>query len=252
MVHDKDIKKSLEKRSIQPSSTSWDRLETMLDAKEEVVPTKKYFKYTIVASVLVLLGSLTFFMNSGSSINEIQHVVVEDVNNTVIKPSESIKNTTDENLKEVVEESVIVENTMSDIDKEDNKDVVKPLRNTNSRHTELASIVSEKPLFKEKKILSNSVENSVANESLMVSTLTDENDINLDSEVDMLLALVTQEISKSTQKKSSNKSTITVDADALLADVEQELDLSFKANVFNKLKSGFQKTKTAVIKRNDN
>lgn len=248
MVHDKDIKKSLEKRSIQPSSTSWDRLETMLDAKEEVVPTKKYFKYTIVASVLVLLGSLTFFMNSGSSINEIRHVVVEDANNTVIKPSESIKNTTGENLKEVVGESVIVENTPLDI----NKVAVKSVRNTNPKHTELASIVGEKPLFKEEKILSNTLEKSVANESLMLTTLTDENDINLDSEVDMLLALATQEISKSTQKKSLNKSTITVDADALLADVEQELDLSFKANVFNKLKSGFQKTKTAVIKRNDN
>lgn len=252
MVHDKDIKKSLEKRSIQPSSTSWDRLETMLDTKEEVVPIKRYFKYTIAASVLVLLGSLTFFMNSGSSINEIQHVVVEDANNTVIKPSESIKNTPNENLRSVVGESIIVENRMSDIDNENNKDAVKFVRNTNSSNTELASIVNEKPLFKEEKILSNSVEKSVANESLMVTTLTDENDINLDSEVDMLLALATQEISKSTQKKSTNESTITVDADALLADVEQELDLSFKANVFNKLKSGFQKTKTAVIKRNDN
>ena len=47
MGHDKNIKKILEKRSIQPSSTSWDRLETMLDAKEEIVPEKRYFKYAI-------------------------------------------------------------------------------------------------------------------------------------------------------------------------------------------------------------
>lgn len=248
MVHDKMIKKTLEKRLIQPSSTSWDRLEKMLDVKEEVKPTKRYFKYTIAASVLVLLGSITFFMNSGSSINEIQHIVVEAENNTIIKPSKSIKHTPNESLKVVVGKSEIVENTPLNI----NKGAVESVRNTNPKHTKLASIVGEKPLFKAEKILSNTVENNVADESLIVEILANEDGDDINSEVDMLLALATQEISKSPQKESSNKSTITVDADALLADVEQELDLSFKANVFNKLKSGFQKTKTAVIKRNDN
>lgn len=252
MVHDKDIKKTLEKRSIQPSSTSWGRLETMLDAKEEAVPAKSYFRYTIAASVLVLLGSLAFFMNSGSSINQVQPVVVETDNNRTIEPPETIKNTPDEPLKVADGEHEVVENTMLDIDKMDNKDAVNPLKNIPQRHTELASVVGEKRMFKAEKISSNSEENTVGVDSFMIATSTNDDDNNLDAEVDMLLALATQEISKLPQKKSTNKSTITVDADALLADVEQELDLSFKANVFNKLKSGFQKTKTAVIKRNDN
>lgn len=249
MVHDENIKKNLEKRLIQPSSTSWNRLEKMLDSKEKVKPTKRYFKYTIATSVLVLLGSITFFMNSGSSINEIQHIVVETDNNILIEPSESIKNTPEENLRVLVGKS---ENTMSDIDKMDNKDTVKSVKNINSKHTRVASVFVTKSLSKKKEILSNSIENNVDNESLMVASLTNEDENNIDSEVDMLLVLATQEINKSTLKKSPNKTTITVDADALLADVEQELDLSFKANVFNKLKNGFQKTKTAVVKRNEN
>ena len=50
--------------------------------------------------------------------------------------------------------------------------------------------------------------------------------------------------------RAKEQSTYVVDEKALLASVEQEMDISFKEKIFKKIKAGFQKTKTVVVKRN--
>ncbi|MGB0895945.1 MAG: hypothetical protein ACPGU9_07460 [Flavobacteriaceae bacterium] len=253
--HDEHIKKILEKRSIQPSSTSWDRLEGMLDANEEISPVNKYVYYSIAASIMVLLGSVMFFINSNSStIDEVQTVVETD-NNVIIKSSDFIKTTTDEDSQASTNEFIIVENSLSNINNIENRNTegsIKKLSPVKIAQNQFAPKLNNKPLksIEQKTLVAH--EDTVRNESSIVETLADTGNNDLDNEVDMLLALATQELRQETTKEISNKSAITVDPDALLADVEQELDLSFKANVFNKLKRGFQKTKTAVVKRNEN
>lgn len=69
-----------------------------------------------------------------------------------------------------------------------------------------------------------------------------------ESEVDALLAEAVKEISKNTPEKYSGNF---VDAENLLADVEYDVDQSFRKEVFEFLKEEFKKARTAVATRND-
>jgi hypothetical protein len=68
-----------------------------------------------------------------------------------------------------------------------------------------------------------------------------------DAEVDSLLKRAQDEILRD---KIFNKDK-TVDALALLTEVEEELDQSFRDQIFNSLKAGFIKVRTAVADRNN-
>ncbi|MEO0336704.1 MAG: hypothetical protein AAF202_09925, partial [Pseudomonadota bacterium] len=68
-----------------------------------------------------------------------------------------------------------------------------------------------------------------------------------DAEVDSLLYAAQRELltNKIFQENES------VDAAALLADVEDELDRTFRGHLFEKLKEGYFKVRTAVADRNN-
>ena len=69
-----------------------------------------------------------------------------------------------------------------------------------------------------------------------------------DAEIDALLSEAEQEVAL---HRIYNTSTNLVDADALLADVESDLDASFRDRIFKVLKEGYSDVRTAVAKRND-
>ncbi len=68
-----------------------------------------------------------------------------------------------------------------------------------------------------------------------------------DSEVDSLLLIAQQDILRQRIFNGDK----TVDAMALLTEVEDELDQSFRDQIFQSLKTGFLKVKTAVADRNN-
>lgn len=260
MGHDKDIKNKLEKRLIQPSSNSWDRLEMMLDAAEKPPKKKGYFKHFAAASVLLLV-SLSFLINSNLSIVEpIQIIVDAKTKNEVLKETLTIENEVEKVVSVGKKEGTATDNNEV---KKENKKIIKqkPIQPKN------AFLVDFKPIIKKQEkaivVVKNAIadtnrtyKNSVVVEDIVPNNEEDvevfiENDNKLVDEVEMLLAIATQEIENPSPKIIPKEKKISVEANALLADVEQELDLSFKANVFKKLKKGFQKAKTAVVKRND-
>jgi len=67
-------------------------------------------------------------------------------------------------------------------------------------------------------------------------------------EIDALLELAHKEI---TIQKLYNEATNKVDANALLQSVEDDLEQSFRAKVFDAIKSGYESVKTAVAERNN-
>ncbi len=67
-----------------------------------------------------------------------------------------------------------------------------------------------------------------------------------DEEIDSLLKQAQREILK---QRIYDETTRTVNADALLQDVEVELDQSFRDKVFGALKSSYKSVKTAVAER---
>ena len=65
-----------------------------------------------------------------------------------------------------------------------------------------------------------------------------------EDEIDQLLMQAQHEITTEKMLESG-----AISASTLLQEVEQELDETFKQRVFDALKSGFQKVKTAVVQR---
>ena len=67
-------------------------------------------------------------------------------------------------------------------------------------------------------------------------------------EIEALLVAAQKEI---TMQKLFNDATKTVDADALLRSVEDDLEQSFRDKVFTAIKSGYESVRTAVAERNN-
>ena len=73
-----------------------------------------------------------------------------------------------------------------------------------------------------------------------------ENGTVTDAEIEDLLKQAERDILRD---RIYNETTRTVDADALLQDVEDDLEQSFRSKVFEGLKSSFKTVKTAVADR---
>ena len=81
-----------------------------------------------------------------------------------------------------------------------------------------------------------------------INRLNAENQGISESEIDSLLKQAEREI---LTNKIYNENTKTVNASALLQDVEADLEQSFRTRVFEALKSGYVTVKTAVAERNN-
>ena len=101
--------------------------------------------------------------------------------------------------------------------------------------------ISLEPPISEEKIFQSKLEEVIAEAA--------KNDKISEDEVDVLLAEAASELSRERNLKSYT-STNTINANALLAEVEDEIYQSFKAKVFEVLKEGYLKAKTAVANRN--
>ena len=90
------------------------------------------------------------------------------------------------------------------------------------------------------------IHTKVAEVVARVEGLESDNENVTDAEIDSLLHDAQREILADKIFRQDNS----VDAMALLADVEQELDQSFRDQIFDALKDGFLKVRTAVADRN--
>ena len=90
-------------------------------------------------------------------------------------------------------------------------------------------------------------ETKIAEVVAQVGILEQRSEAVTEAEIDSLLRQAQTEIL--TDKLFNHQGQ--VDALALLSEVEQELDQTFRDQIFEKLKSGFLKVRTAVAARND-
>jgi len=95
----------------------------------------------------------------------------------------------------------------------------------------------------EKQLINDKIAAVVA----QVESLENNNTQVTDAEVDKLLQQAQQELLEDRIFRSDNS----VDAMALLAEAEQDLDKNFRDQLFDALKNGYQKVRTAVADRNN-
>lgn len=239
---EKHIKKQLEEREMQPSSTAWEKLSEKLDAATPQSSKRRYLWYGIAASFIGLLILSVVFFNANTPISETNTIVIEDKKEAIEEMNDfqnieiektkaevvSMEKTTEEKVKEntdkaniqIVEKEVFVEQL------EEVADYVQVPLNDDSEeiiNTKLLQVLAQIDFLEKDKL-----------------SLTD-------SEVDSLLRKAQEEILQD-QIFNENGS---VDAMALLTEVEGELDQTFRDQIFESLKSGFLKVRTAVADRNN-
>ncbi len=238
---EKHIKERLEERKITPSVQAWDKITAKIDIDEK--PKQKgWYLYAIAASFIgVLLVSIFFFKSEEPKENTIQ--VVEE-NNT---KEEQIQTKADDIDFQNVEpsKSTIVEidsNNSTEEKPDDNKFVVLPVQTKVTEET-VKEPLQDSFLKESNGIIAQKVNEVVAQVEFLENTNAEVSD----AEIDSLLRTAQRQI-LSEQLFAEN---VSVDAMALLSEVEIELDDSFRDQIFDALKDGYSKLRTAVADRNN-
>ena len=243
---EKHIKSQFKDREIQPSENAWEKISSELNSdtsKKKPV----YLWMGIAASVMVLIGIALFYFNGSDDVNKIQFEVVDTDKKEAL---EEKKSTESVSFLEKEPEAVVkndVEKINSGVAKKQesikNKEII-----TVEDEIEVASverIVLEKK-GDELEISDDIINTKVAGIVAQLDVLEQYSTVT-DAEVDSLLKRAQQEILQEKIFKTDKS----VDALALLTEVEGELDQSFRDQIFNSLKASFIKVRTAVADRNN-
>ncbi|MFC4218613.1 hypothetical protein [Flagellimonas marina] len=235
---EKHIKDKLEGRTISPSKDAWEKI-----ASEVKVPSPRkrnsLFLYAIAASVVgIVLISVFFFTMDEPKVEQTQVVEADS-----IEPTGQQKETTvNESIQK--EDSKLAETKIESQILEAKADLSPKQSNYNSAvvKNETKEPFQDEIRINSGQLIAQKVEEVVAQVALMERVKKDVSD----AEVDSLLRAAQRQILADRVFLNGQS----VDAGALLAEVENELDESFRDQIFDALKSGYFKLRTAVADRN--
>ena len=250
---EEEMKQKLEERRIEPSADSWQRLSSRLDNKDKSKPRSGFWWIGLAAACIAIL--LILKIRPESNENNTVPVIVDTVKEAE-EPVQTVENDTqstsvrdeEEIIPKEISEEQLVESTANTHEKdtaEEEKSKSPLVRvaladesipdDTDKTSGEQAKILMEEKASLESKLAENTAEVPVSTE---VSN----------AELDELLEKARKRLnSEATQKKKA----VSVQAQALLDEVEDDLDRSFRERVFRTLVSGYESVKTAVAERNN-
>ncbi len=237
---EKHIREKFEGREIKPSQRAWEKIEAALNAEPHVAKNRGYW-YAIAAVFIGLMVSILFFTDKKV---ELAVPEIVDVEENVTEPiiSNEIDLLQKDGAPLIVNKEVQKENIQVGSDTPQQLHIV----STNIVDTieNLKEVEVHSQTLKEQEVFINKKVDEVF---AQVTLLESQNGALSEAEVDSLLRAAQREIV--TEKLLSNDGTI--DAMALLTEVEDELDQSFRDQIFEALKNGYTKLKTAVADRNN-
>ena len=256
------IKSQLEERRITPSADLWNQLDDKLEGEETRKTKTLYWWIGVAASLVGVVFMVTLLFGNDKTLETeiLVETPVEEQSTPIDTPKEVLKNI-QEAVVESNEESVVVSTTVTE------QEQTTPV--TKNADVEVKKLQKSTPIIKELQTsemtaVADSQTDVVAKELPKSNTdfetqkaqevvaeilkLQQENASVSDAEIDALLKAAQKEI---TRQKIFDESRNTVDADALLQSVEDDLDASFRQRVFDMLKSGYKEVKTALAERNN-
>ncbi|MGY5848932.1 hypothetical protein [Salegentibacter sp. F14] len=237
--------KKLRERQITPSAGSWEKLEANLGRDEK----KKNFRiwWPLVAALLVLafLAGNLFFRTTPGSPDIVEEPTKKGPENSpvieeFIEPVELASEGKETKAGQPEAIASTGETPQKKGEDKTRKELVVASAEVENLHFGLKNINNE-PSFQETAIEENDLEEAIT----MVVSEQAEKDLT-DAEVDALLLEAANQL---TRKQTFNKNG-SVNAAALLADVETELDHSFRKKIFELLKEGFEEASYAFSNRN--
>lgn len=244
---EKHIKSQFKDREIQPSENAWAKVSSELNTDES---NKKpvYLWMGIAASVMVLIGFTIFFFNSLNNVNETQFKIVDGNAKKTLEIEKTIKTEPFQEKEQVViakndtfeQEEINVDEKQTFVSKKENN-VIK-----DAIVVAIVEKVTPQKLANKLGVSDDVINTKVSDIVAQINVLEQHTNVT-DAEVDSLLKRAQQEILHE-KIFNTNKS---VNAMALLTEVEGELDQSFRDQIFNSLKASFIKVRTAVADRNN-
>ncbi|WP_281540984.1 hypothetical protein [Maribacter aestuarii] len=247
---EKYIKSKLEEREITPSADVWAKISSQLDT-ENKRPNRRFFWYGVAASVLVIIGIVVFYNNSGieeGSRNDNSIVETPIIGEIDEKPDLKTNDITPDAL--VLEQTKDGKGTNSKkAEDEASKMIENKMLLEDSGKQEIAQKSTNREIFDTAqiaKVPEHVLDSKIAEVVVQVDMLELSTEVS-DAEVDSLLRKAQEDILRQRLFNVDN----TVDAMALLTEVEEELDQSFRDQIFQSLKAGFLKVRTAVADRNN-
>ncbi len=247
------IKRQLLDREITPSADSWDKLSARLDETQQ---KKKPFLLWmgIAASIIggILILSLVFNNSIPSDSPEMVDVPKEEV-----KLEENPVETSEEIFTQIQDE--VEQVATSEVKKEKRTPrsnlIVTPVKKMDQNRREAIVVLDNKSLLNQKRLdisigpTSDKILDLKLNDTLTSVIANVENKATItDAEVNKLLAEAAAKISE--ERYKTNFAVGKVNPQDLLQDVEFEMDNSFRDKIFEILKEGYSKARTAVANRN--
>ncbi|RWW92293.1 hypothetical protein [Flavobacterium cerinum] len=222
---EKDFKKKLEQRTIQPTEMAWDRLDAMLSVTEKKKPNRTWMYMVASFLVFLLVGSLFLKQEKENNGNGI--IKTEDAVVTVDHP---------------VEAQIEQEDNQVTVPEIKNQDVITaPVRNQKAVAATTTKRVNAATNGKAVTIQNTVVVNK---EALAVTDKKEPTVLLPAAETQNLIAAATN------QTAGKSKSTVKVDPNSLLSSVEGELTDSYRSKTFQGVVKNFNAVKTAVANRN--
>ena len=255
------IKDQLEERRIEPSAAGWERLSGQLELQKGKKKSKRVLWMSIAASFIIGVGVTAVLLQDTSTTNNtlVEVPDTQDIQAASIEKGILHKNTTLE-VAEIQAPESTQENESATETREQNKVILPEQAQMINRKINEAVAVNT-PAIKPEDVLpvSSSNETIVNDTPDLDFTITQkvqevvaqvENQEGItDQEIDDLLLNARREI---ISKQLLNPETNRVDANALLLDVEAEVDPdTFKDKIFRTLKQEFGKAVDAVANRNN-
>ncbi len=239
------IAKKMNEREIQPSPAAWEKITEQLEISR-TPKRKSYLWYSIAAGFIGLMIISVLFLDKSRT---------PSIPETVDAPKTKEKNNVEKGLPAIIDtnetEIVLEDGTDNNIDDEDveSHKVVdfSSKENENTPITSIGEEILSGKNIEEPMIPDTVVEAKITELLVQVNAIEETGPALTDTEVDSLLRKAQQEIMVEKIMGNSNS----VDAMALLSEVEEELDQSFRDQILEKLKSGFLKVRTAVADRNN-
>ncbi len=258
------LKDKLERRSLEPSSEAWNTLQSRLDAHEKQHKTTRFWWIGIAASVIGIVFIITQFNKNATSQSTAPVIVTTDD-----KPSVTT-DVTEENVQDAVVNQEIKNQDLELVMTSESN--AASVSESNTENVYQATISDKQPKIIEEQPLENTV--ASIDKPDVIKEVEKETPIKVLSAEDLKVIEVVAEIKAMQQSETSvsnreidsllkqaqrdilrqkifDETTQTVSADALLQDVEVELEQSFRAKVFDALKDNFSSVKTAVAERNN-
>ena len=257
------IKQKLEARNISPSESSWAQLSEQLNAEKRHKSKKVIWGIGVAASIAGIILVTTMFLKTSQTERTLP-TLVETENNSKL----NIENVSEESgNKRGFNASKAIEKVTEVVSDEQRK----KSNNEESEEQQLLkrSVIQGRDLEKSsrfaevstKKLSEEMIEQKVSSPNQLsaedvkvmevvaeIKKLEGEGSTVTEQEIEALLKQAEKDILK---QRIFNDTTRTVDANALLQDVEDELEQTFRTKVFEALRSSYETVKTAVAERNN-